>query len=258
LLDIIDYKSSLFRVIDEHNRFHGWNNNAKKIAKLIANKCDTIIYSAKGLEHYVSQLNPERSFLVPNGVDLSLFQKHSQFGKFERHSLLKSISDPLILYSGMIDSRIDFRLLKWAALQLPFISFVLIGPFGENAPPRNLPKNIYFLGSVPHKELPSLIHSARAGIIPFDSKNKMKRIRGIRPLKLFEYMAAGIPVITSRWPEIESLQSPAWIYDSKEEFITLINKAVEHSHSQKTFTNFAKRHDWKNVFNQLLYYTNKV
>jgi glycosyltransferase involved in cell wall biosynthesis len=238
--------------MDEHHRFQGWNKNAKIFAKGIAKKCDTLIYSAKGLEPYVSQLKSERSFLIPNGVDLSLFKNSIESPKAHRHYLLKKISDPIILYSGMIDSRIDFRLLQVAASQCPNISFVFIGPFGVNVQSKNLPENIHFIGPISHKKLPKLMHFAKAGIIPFDTANQMCRIKGIRPLKLFEYMAAGMPVITSRWQEIETLKSPAWIYDSDEEFIKLLGKAVKFAHDSRPFTKFAENHDWKNSFYQLL------
>jgi glycosyltransferase involved in cell wall biosynthesis len=254
--NMVNYQKSIFRVMDEHHHFYGWNINAKILAKDIAKKCDTLIYSAQALEPYVSQLKPERSFLIPNGVDLSLFKNSNELNRIDRHYLLKDIPDPIILYSGMIDSRLDFRLLQACAVKNPTISFVFIGPFGENAQPNNLPKNIHFIGPVSHKELPLLMYHAKAGIIPFDTINNMKRIRGIRPLKLFEYMAAGIPVITSRWPEIESLNSPAWIYDSEEDFIRLVNRAANHSYNPSTFTTFAEKHDWKKRFAQLMNHAN--
>ena len=252
LTQIIKYHKSIFRVMDEHHRFQGWNADAKLIAKFIAKNCDLLIYSAKNLEQYVSQLNPKRSFLIPNGVDFSMFRPSIEPNRTTRHRFLKDIPDPIILYSGMIDSRIDFRLLRASAARNPTISFILAGPFGEHIKPKNLPKNIYCIGPVSHEELPSLMYSAKAGIIPFDVINKMTRIRGIRPLKLFEYMAAGIPVITSRWPEIESINSPAWIYDSHDDFINLVQKAVNHKHDPRPFITFAEKHDWKKRFIQLL------
>ncbi len=252
LINIVQCEKSIFRVMDEHHSFQGWNKNTKIFSKRIAKKCDILIYSAKALEPYVSELKPKKSFLIPNGVDLSLFKKSIESINVDRHNLLKKISDPIILYSGMIDFRLDFRLLREAASRCPNISFVFVGPFGDGVQPKNLPKNFHFIGPVSHNELPTLMQSAKAGIIPFDTINQMKRIKGIRPLKLFEYMAAGIPVITSRWVEIETLQSPAWIYDSEEEFIKLVHKAIKFPHDSRTFTQFAENHDWKNSFHKLM------
>ena len=117
---------------------------------------------------------------------------------------------------------------------------------------RNLPGNIHFLGPVPHKEIPLLMSSAMAGLIPFDIKKHMGRIKGIRPLKLFEYFAAGIPVISSRWPELEALNSPAWIYDDEESFINLVKKATSNPNDSQCFYAFSKKHDWKNKFDLLM------
>jgi glycosyltransferase involved in cell wall biosynthesis len=257
-INIVNCQKSIFRIMDEHHRFPGWNNNAKILAMDIARKCNALIYSAKGLEPYVSMLKPESSLFIPNGVDLSLFKNFKETKKNKRHYLLKKIQDPIIIYSGMIDSRIDFQLLQETAIKNPNIYFVLAGPIENGIKSKYYPNNIIFIGPVPHNELPWLMDSAKAGIIPFDAKNKMERLRGIRPLKLFEYMAAGIPVITSRWPEIEMLDSPAWIYDSKDEFIQLVQRAVKYTPNQKIYTKFAEKHDWKNSFDTLLNYIDKI
>jgi len=115
-----------------------------------------------------------------------------------------------------------------------------------------MPKNVYFPGSVPNKELPYLMHNAKAGIIPFDINNRMDLIQGIRPLKLFEYMAAGLPVITARWPELELIKSPAWFYDDADKFSSLVSKAVNNHHEVSISKDFARQHDWKQSFQLML------
>lgn len=256
LLTSIRYSKSIFRVMDVHSEFSGWNMNVEEIAKRIAKNSNITIYSAKGLKKYISRLYPEKAFLIPNGVDFSFFKKDIKYKKRGKHHILKNIPDPIVLYVGMIDTRVDFQLIKTTAQKLPEISFVFAGPFSEGIRPQNLPDNIYFLGSFPHKEIPHLMSSAKAGLIPFNIKKQMGRIEGIRPLKLFEYFAAGIPVISSRWPELEEMDSPAWLYDDEESFITFVNKAVNKSHETDIFQSFSEGHDWKNKFDLFMNYLN--
>jgi len=90
-------------------------------------------------------------------------------------------------------------------------------------------------------------------LIPFDVNRRMNAIRGIRPLKLFEYLAAGIPVISARWPEIEALKSPAWFYDNPEQFAELAARALNNrDFDPAAARGFARQFDWKHAFRQMM------
>lgn len=250
LTDYIGYDKCVFRVMDMHGHIPGWKGKTKPMAEKIAGKADLTIYSAKGLKSYVDGLSPKKTACIPNGVDFDFF--HKKNSSAIRHPLLSNIPDPIVLYTGMIDSRLDFTLLKTAANNLPNISFVLVGPQEKRGRIPGLPDNLYLSGPVSHKELPHLMKSTKAGIIPFDIKNKGGFIRGIRPLKLMEFMAAGLPVICARWPEVENMNSPAWFYKSESEFVELVEKAVSIIHDQKTLLAFAKENSWNHAFNQMM------
>ena len=249
LLDQLSYQKSIFRVMDMHERFSGWTGVARHLAQEIARQADVTVYSAHGLKKYVDTLGSSKSVLVPNGVDFDFFhtQSHTQ-----RHPLFQNIPDPVLLYTGMIDARLDFGLIRSAAHSLPHVSFVFAGPVGIAHQLSDLPANVYLTGPVSHAQMPELIRSAAAGLIPFDVDNQMDLIQGIRPLKLFEYLAAGIPVISARWPELERMNSPAWLYENEQEFVELVHKATDNEYDQMAAWNFAKQHDWKYSFELML------
>ncbi len=251
LLDRLSYQKSIFRVMDIHEGFPGWQGKARHLAQKIAGQVDATIYSAQGLEKYVHTLGSGKSALVPNGVDFDSFNLQKRSG--QRHPLLQEIPDPVLLYTGMIDSRLDFDLIRSAARTLPHASFIFAGPVSCSATRlTDLPANVYLIGPVPHDDLPELLGSATAGLIPFDVNNRMDVIQGIRPLKLFEYLAAGIPVISAKWPELEKMNSPAWLYDNEQEFVELVHKATTDNHDPIAAWNFAKEHDWKHSFELML------
>jgi glycosyltransferase involved in cell wall biosynthesis len=80
----------------------------------------------------------------------------------------------------------------------------------------------------------------------------MDSIRGIRPLKLFEYLAAGIPVISARWPEIQELQSPAWFYEDADQFTRLAAMALgKEDFDPAAARDFAGQFDWKHSFKKM-------
>lgn len=250
LPDYVNYDHFIFRVMDIHEYFPGWKSKAQDLACMIASRADLTAYSAKGLKNYVDKLGAKKTLFVPNGVDFDFFQINESKAKRDNH--LKGIPEPVFLYSGMIDSRLDFSLIRQAARKLPDFSFVFAGPIQTNMDLHNFTKNIFFLGTIPHQDLPELMYYSTAGIIPFNVNEKMDLIKGIRPLKLLEYMAAGLPVISARWPELETMHSPAYLYGNLEEFIELAQNIVDNGYSPKVSKFFAKGNDWKYIC-ELLY-----
>ncbi len=246
LLDQLDYDRCVFRVMDIHEHFPGWTGHCRWMAQKLASRADLTIYSARGLKEYVESLSPQKTALVANGVDYWFFRSQGSSGG--RHPVLSKVPDPVVLYTGILDSRLDWRLIQETAAALSGVSFVFAGPGRPDPAVGRLPGNIYFPGPVPHGEMPWLMHSAVAGMIPFDIKYRLELIQGIRPLKLLEYMAAGLPVICARWAEVESMNSPAWIYDNVHDFVSLASKAASRKHDQQPYLDFAARHDWSSSF----------
>ena len=65
-------------------------------------------------------------------------------------------------------------------------------------------------------------------------------------------MAAGLPVITAPWPELENMNSPAWIYNNEQDFIDLVNKAVYTQKNNSKAKDYAAQNDWKHSYNLIL------
>jgi glycosyltransferase involved in cell wall biosynthesis len=251
LLDVFPTSKTVFRVMDMHERFPGWKGRARMLAKKIATRADFTVYSARSLKPYVDGLDAPVSLLVTNGVDFDTFATSPR--PAERPAIIRSIPDPIVIYTGTIDLRIDFRLLRAIADLLPRVSFVFVGPLDRTLGVSDFAPNAYFTGPVAHIELPALMNAAKVGLIPFDVNKRLDDIRGIRPLKLFEYLAAGIPVISARWPEIEELGSPAWFYDNEHQLRGLIYKAIHHQEFDPVGArNFAAKFDWRQSFKLII------
>lgn len=251
LLDYVQHDKSVLRVMDIHEHFPGWQGKAGRLAQKIASRAEITVYSAKGLKPYVEGLSPRQTLLVPNGVDFEFFQSLNTAQKAP-HPLLSSIPGPIFLYTGILDSRLDWELILDAANDLPRVSFVLAGPEATHLRQASWPANVHFPGPVAHSELPQLMASAAAGIIPFDIQNRLELIQGIRPLKLLEYLAAGLPVICARWPEVEAMQSPAWLYDNKQEFVQLVHKAIQQQGFDPAVNkDYARQFDWETSYRLL-------
>lgn len=110
---------------------------------------------------------------------------------------------------------------------------------------------MHFLGKRPYSEIPNYMQSANVGWIPFDVKNYPDLIHNVNPLKLYEYMAAGLPVVATRWKEMENINSPAYLCSTPEEFKASLLRAID-SKLGPVGRRFAATLDWSSRAQQLL------
>ena len=108
------------------------------------------------------------------------------------------------------------------------------------------------LGAIPWEALPGYLQYAAVGLIPFDIRNHRELVRGVNPLKLYEYAAAGLPVVSVAWPELEKLNAPITLAEEQEDFVRAIDLVLESPTPRNVLTAFAARHDWGAVLDRLL------
>jgi glycosyltransferase involved in cell wall biosynthesis len=154
---------------------------------------------------------------------------------------------------GAVEEWFNFAWLDHAADQLPQYQFVLIGP-EKQAKAKLVPReNLHILGPRPFKDLPQYLQHASVGVIPFDTDGHRKLVHTINPLKLYEYMASGLPVVASRWDTLEQLGSPALLAGSAQEFCGAVQAALEQkTELGKAGQEFAARFDWQARVDSLL------
>ncbi len=112
---------------------------------------------------------------------------------------LAALSRPRLLYVGAIDRWLDEALLVRLARAHPEWSLVLVGPV--TAPLgalRPLP-NVHLLGPRPHESLPGYLAASDVCLIPFTVS---PLTMAVNPVKLYEYLAAGAPVVSTALPEV--------------------------------------------------------
>lgn len=98
------------------------------------------------------------------------------------------------VYVGAIDDRFDWQAVVHFALAAPTEPFTIIGP-ARNAAPAGLPPNVTLAGPMSYDRIPSVLAKAKVGLLPFTGS---KLNDGRSPMKLFEYLAAGLFVVASK------------------------------------------------------------
>ncbi len=239
---------TIFRVADNTAGFGRTTPAARAAERELAGAADLVVYSAETLKEYVESLKPRRMAHLPNGVNFSHFARPD----VPVPSEYASIRRPIAVYAGYMDAWFDYALLNRVVASLPDVSFVLIG--GSNhAHARFAPApNLYLLGPRPFSRLPEYLRAADVGIIPFDVQGHPTLVHSIHPLKLYEYLAAGLPVVATRWRELERLQSPAKLCVSAAEFSGAVAASVSESPRRAEYSRFAQQADWKHRVLRLL------
>lgn len=250
LLDKLKYGKSIFRIADKNSGFASATEQSNNLETGLARRVDHVIYTAHCLEEYVGSMTPKSSIFLPNGVFFDHFAKAPR----ELPEEYSSIPRPIVLYVGAISEWFDFEIVNVAARKMPGVSFVFIGP-ERNAREKVAPAaNVFLLGSRSYKQIPKYMSNADIGIIPFDFNKYPALVNSIHPLKLYEYMACGLPVIAARWRELELMDSPARLYSNEIEFIAAIDETIQNlPHLDKAgFVDYASKHDWRSKVKELI------
>jgi teichuronic acid biosynthesis glycosyltransferase TuaH len=187
---------------------------------------DLTFCTSSELTRFASEFSPRVHFL-PNGADTLLFNK-VVVEKLPRPTEIQCIHTPIIGFTGSIDYRTDFELLRKIALDNQDKTMVFVGPVQTDEHIRvglNKMKNVLFVGAKQITDIPNYHQCFSCTILPF---LKTRFTQSIYPLKINEYLAAGLPVVAINFSnDIKSFDHVAYIEDTHEGFLHAIGAAIK-------------------------------
>lgn len=166
----------------------------------LAASADFVLASAVPLYTRMKLLNPSTVYMANAVYEDDYASALPEAGD------LHNIPRPRLLFVGSVEDWVDLDLVKFLAESRPEWSIVMVGP--SSIPANRLPSlpNIYWLGKRPYEQLSAYMHHCDIGIIPF----KQSRLtRGVNPLKVHEYVACGLPVVSTFLPDVLLFNDPA-------------------------------------------------
>lgn len=205
----------IYHCVDEFSEFTGSDKAALlEMERRLIEKADLVFVSSGPLLESKRRYN-QNTFLVTHGVDVEHFRKACDSKTLVpcEISVLKS---PVIGFHGLVADWIDFELIRFLALARPAWSFVLIGDVVAKTEPLLGLANVHLLGRKDYAVLPAYCRGFDVAILPFVIN---ELTRAANPLKLREYLAAGLPVVSTSIPEAERLGSLVRIGDCQEGFL---------------------------------------
>jgi glycosyltransferase involved in cell wall biosynthesis len=166
--------------------------------------CDAVFCTSRKIETHCKAMAPLKTYYFGNVVDYDHFKKAQSPQKLPED--LIAISRPRIGFIGALSSyKFDVAAVLEVASTRPEWQWVLIGKVGEGQPDAGMESlkgqsNIHFLGPMDYIELPQYLAHFDAAVIPCPLN---EYTRSMFPMKFFEYMAAGRPIVARRIDSLE-------------------------------------------------------
>jgi glycosyltransferase involved in cell wall biosynthesis len=190
--------------------------------------------------------------LVGNVADYDFFAQSTN----GEHPLWKGAQGRRLLFTGAINAlKVDITSLEKLAQKLPDDTLMLAGPLRGNpddwAELERLP-NVRLTGEVPYAELPLLLHGADVALIPY---NLTQLTASIFPMKFYEYMAVGLPVVASRMPALTAGEDSdlTYFYDDIAGMVGAVERAAEDKLAGRERRQArARNHTWESRLEQIL------
>jgi glycosyltransferase involved in cell wall biosynthesis len=250
----------IYDCMDELSAFKFAPDSLKALEQELLNRADVVftggqsLYQAKKNQH--ANIHP-----FPSSIEVEHFAKTRQL----KAGAQPIANKPLTLgFYGVIDERFDINLIKEMANARPDWQFNLIGPVVK-IDPATLPQNsnIKYLGPKSYQELPEQMASWDIALIPFMINEST---RFISPTKTPEYLAAGLPVISTAIRDVVSpygIKQLVYIGNTAKDFIAaaeqeLFKTAPVKQSWLKTVDSFLSQNSWSKTYQSMLKLTKQV
>ena len=228
----------VYDCMDDWATFPGIGPGVIAQEEILAAAADLVLASAARLEEKWRP-RARATLLVRNAADSAHFT-----APVAEHPDLVSLPHPRIGYFGALAEWLDLGLLERVAAARPGYQFVFAGGvFGLDLSRLEALPNVRLLGQRPYAEMPGLLAGFDVGIIPF-------RVDAVTaatdPVKFYEYLAQGKPVVTTPLPELADRARLFYPARDGEEFLALLDRAVAEDDPalRSARRDYARQNDW--------------
>jgi len=242
LVGCFDEELVLYYCVDAFGEFPGYDRELieRKERALIA-KSDLVLTTSEPL-HAAKRHLHSNVHLIRHGVD----HAHLARAVHEPPAMpvdLQALPKPVIGFVGVVGEWVDLDLVAGLARSRPEASVVIIGPIATSADVLDSVPNVYRLGPKAHDSLPAYLSCFDVGLIPF---RRTALTLNANPIKLYEYLAAGVPVVSTSLPAVEPWAGSVWLADTVEETVRACEAACRHNSSaeRRRRSDAMKAHAW--------------
>lgn len=210
-----------------------------------AARADLVLASAPSLTERMRKLSDNVRY-APNVADTELFATALDKGRVD--PALEALPSPRLVFTGAVaEAKLDFELLTVIARANPGWQIALVGPVGLGDPLTEVTAleaepNIHLLGARDYRQLPAILRGADAGLIPY---RHSQLTDSIFPMKVYEYLAAGLPVVATALPALAGVKEIE-LGDDADTFAAAIRRALKKDSGKRRAkrSDAAAAHSW--------------
>jgi glycosyltransferase involved in cell wall biosynthesis len=193
----------------------------EELERVLLAEADLIFVSSRSLQK--DKIGRKTSpILLPHAVDFEHFHRMAD-PPGPIPAQLAHLPRPWLGFFGLLAPWVDFDLLERVAVAFPEGSVVLVGPaWSRSAPPARQP-NLHWLGPRTYADLPRLAAHFDVGLIPFRQDHLTAYVN---PLKLLEYLALGLPVVSTPLPDLDMFGDLVYQGRNPDEFVAQVRRAI--------------------------------
>lgn len=229
----------VFDCMDDHSGFNTNSIKALETEDNLLNDADLVIASSD-LLYKKAKLRNLNVIEVKNGTEFEHFYNPIRNGELDHLS-----GRPIVGYYGAISDWFDMEILAYCARKKPDWEFVMIGATtGADLHYSMGLKNIHFLGEKPYKELPGYLAYFDICTIPFKI---IPLTLATNPVKFYEYLSAGKPVVSVELPELLPYQEDCYLARDSAEFLFQLEVAFQERNDEEKINRrlkIAKENSW--------------
>lgn len=236
----------IYDCMDEWEKFPRVQAESLALEKQLVQSCDLLVVTAQRLYDKWQPFH-RPAVLARNAADYDFYA-----ARCRPNELLAGLTHPVIGYYGAIADWFDVELLAEVARLRPAYTFVLLGGvFDVDVAALQALPNVRLLGQQPYETMPQYLYHFDACIIPF----KINSItEATDPVKLYEYLSGGKPVVAVPLPELEPYRDYVYLAAEAPEFAAQLDAALaEDSPSQAQQRKaLAQQHTWQRRYQTIV------
>jgi glycosyltransferase involved in cell wall biosynthesis len=229
----------IYHCVDEWSKFSFIDPDIVEKERALCRMADLVLVSARELFKSKSPYNPNTHY-VSHGVDYAYFHEAPLD---EAPPEMIGIGKPVAGFFGLIHEWIDLELLDYLIRKNPAVSFVFIGKQSVDVSKLAAHPNAHFLGQKRYDELVRYARRFDVGLIPFRINELTVNVN---PIKLKEYLALGIPVVSVNLPEVSAYGQVVRVADGYEAFDAALKEELSgrHKASPEEIDRVARGETW--------------
>jgi glycosyltransferase involved in cell wall biosynthesis len=193
----------------------------------LARRVDAVVTTSQPLFDSKAPL-ASRCELIRNAADVAHFNKALKAGP--RPSDIALLSKPIVGFYGFLADWLDWSLIKAVVEEGSEFDWVFIGPTTRDLPDLKKLANFHALGRKPYDELPAYLSHFACAHMPFD---RTPLTVNVNPVKVYEYLAGGAPVVATPLPELEAFRDVLEVAATPGEYLSAIRRSIQTNTPEK-------------------------